>query len=164
MRKRRQSKSIDCQRQGLVHQGFQFRITENFYMKLFCTIVFSLGTVWHQAFSFAYLLPKVFDVLHYLLYCRMLYLWTMVQSLEQTMLKAVIHFIARTSNTQVCCLGSVSSSQCALWQIVFSWTICRQRELHVNLCRHGWNRRRFNIAERFEACDVCCNVHDKCAG
>jgi hypothetical protein len=25
-------------------------------------------------------------------------------------------------------------------------------------------KRRFNIAERFEACDVCCNVHDKCAG
>jgi hypothetical protein len=76
----------------LVHQWFQFRITENFYMKLFCTIVFSLGTVWHQAFSFsfAYLLPKVFDGLHYLLYCWMLYLWTMVQSLEQTVLKAVI--------------------------------------------------------------------------
>jgi hypothetical protein len=42
------------------------------------------------SFSFAYLLPKVFDGLYYLLYCWMLYLWTMVQSLEQTVLKAVI--------------------------------------------------------------------------
>jgi hypothetical protein len=41
------------------------------------------------SFSFAYLLPKVFDGLHYLLYCWMLYLWTMIQSLEQTTLKAV---------------------------------------------------------------------------